>query len=121
MGAFEYFQLAEALGAEPLWVINNGISHTYSVPAENIWPLVQVLPPTLPPPNPFGTTTAPSPPLLHVQLWLCCLGFSTFFAMSWMWWPDLLVVLRICTRYTRLVHVDVRSTVCPWLYRWISR
>lgn len=44
MGAFEYFQLAEALDAEPLWVINNGISHTYSVPAENIWPLVQVLP-----------------------------------------------------------------------------
>nr|QOL01194.1 putative extracellular protein TR9_006 [Trebouxia lynnae] len=41
MGAFEYFQLAEALDAEPLWVINNGISHTYSVPAEQIWPLVQ--------------------------------------------------------------------------------
>ena len=46
MGAFEYFQLAEALDAEPLWVINNGISHTYSVPADNIWPLVQVLPTT---------------------------------------------------------------------------
>ena len=43
LGAFEYFQLAEALDAEPLWVINNGISHVYSVPAEQIWPLVQVL------------------------------------------------------------------------------
>lgn len=43
LGAFEYFQLAEELNAEPLWVINNGISHTYSVPAEQIWPLVQVV------------------------------------------------------------------------------
>lgn len=49
LGVFEYFQLAEALDAEPVWVINNGISHTYSVPAENIWPLVQVPPfPALP-------------------------------------------------------------------------
>lgn len=43
LGAFEYFQLAEELDAEPMWVINNGISHTYSVPANQIWPLVQVL------------------------------------------------------------------------------
>jgi len=43
LGAFEYFQLAEELSAEPVWVINNGISHTYSVPADQIWPLVQVL------------------------------------------------------------------------------
>ena len=43
LGAFEYFQLAEELNAEPVWVINNGISHTYSVPADQIWPLVQVL------------------------------------------------------------------------------
>lgn len=50
LGVFEYFQLAEALDAEPVWVINNGISHTYSVPAENIWPLVQV-PPSLPIPQ----------------------------------------------------------------------
>ncbi|KAL0055122.1 hypothetical protein WJX82_007357 [Trebouxia sp. C0006] len=41
LGAFEYFQLAEELSAEPVWVINNGISHTYSVPADQIWPLVQ--------------------------------------------------------------------------------
>lgn len=44
LGAFEYFQLAEELSAEPVWVINNGISHTYSVPADQIWPLVQVTP-----------------------------------------------------------------------------
>ena len=42
MGVFEYFQLAEALEAEPLWVINNGIAHEDSVPAARIWPLVQV-------------------------------------------------------------------------------
>ena len=42
MGVFEYFQLAEALGAEPLWVINNGIAHEDQVPASQIWPLVQV-------------------------------------------------------------------------------
>ena len=61
MGAFEYFQLAEALGAEPLWVINNGISHTYSVPAENIWPLVQVLLAT-----PVTTTTTLSTAMFTV-------------------------------------------------------
>ena len=43
LGAFEYFQLAEELNAEPVWVINNGISHTWSLPADQIWPLVQVL------------------------------------------------------------------------------
>lgn len=43
LGTFEYFQLAEELNAEPVWVINNGISHTYSLPADQIWPLVQVL------------------------------------------------------------------------------
>ena len=42
MGVFEYFQLAEALEAEPVWVINNGIAHEDSVPAAHIWPLVQV-------------------------------------------------------------------------------
>ena len=67
MGAFEYFQLAEALGAEPLWVINNGISHTYSVPAKDIWPLVQVLPTT-----PFAATTAPSTAVFTVLLPCLC-------------------------------------------------
>ena len=42
MGVFEYFQLAEALDAEPVWVINNGIAHEDSIPAAHIWPLVQV-------------------------------------------------------------------------------
>ena len=42
MGVFEYFQLAEALEAEPIWVINNGIAHEDSIAAANIWPLVQV-------------------------------------------------------------------------------
>ncbi|DBA71494.1 TPA: aspartate-semialdehyde dehydrogenase-like protein [Trebouxia sp. C0005] len=41
MGVFEYFQLAEALDAEPVWVINNGIAHEDSIPAAHIWPLVQ--------------------------------------------------------------------------------
>jgi len=45
MGVFEYFQLAEALDAEPVWVINNGIAHEDSIPAALIWPLVQVGPP----------------------------------------------------------------------------
>ena len=42
MGVFEYFQLAEALKAEAVWVINNGIAHEDSIPAAHIWPLVQV-------------------------------------------------------------------------------
>ncbi|DBA87466.1 TPA: aspartate-semialdehyde dehydrogenase-like protein [Trebouxia sp. C0004] len=41
MGVFEYFQLAEALDAEPVWVINNGIAHEDSIPAAHIWPFVQ--------------------------------------------------------------------------------
>ncbi len=51
MGVFEYFQLAEALDAEPVWVINNGIAHEDSIPAAQIWPLVQVG--TLHPPHPL--------------------------------------------------------------------
>ena len=104
MGAFEYFQLAEALGAEPLWVINNGISHTYSVPAENIWPLVQVLLAT-----PITTTTTLSAAMFTVLLWICWLMFSMFSAVSQLWSLDLLVVLQIRTRYARLVGVDMCS------------
>jgi len=33
-----------------VWVINNGIAHEDSIPAAQIWPLVQVG--TLPPPHP---------------------------------------------------------------------
>ena len=51
MGVFEYFQLAEALEAEPVWVINNGIAHEDQVPAAHIWPLVQVYPPPPTPPR----------------------------------------------------------------------
>jgi alpha-L-arabinofuranosidase len=35
-------QLAEELGAEPVWVINNGVAHADSVPTTDIQPWVQV-------------------------------------------------------------------------------
>jgi alpha-L-arabinofuranosidase len=41
LGLFEYMQLAEDLGAEPVWVVNNGISHEESVPAGHIQSWVQ--------------------------------------------------------------------------------
>ena len=41
MGLFEYMQLAEDLGAEPVWVVNNGVSHEESVPAGHIQSWVQ--------------------------------------------------------------------------------
>ena len=41
LGLFEYMQLAEDLGAEPVWVINNGVSHEESVPAGHIESWVQ--------------------------------------------------------------------------------
>ena len=41
LGLFEYMQLAEELGAEPVWVVNNGLSHSESVPAGRIQPWVQ--------------------------------------------------------------------------------
>ena len=34
-------QLAEDLGAEPVWVVNNGVSHEESVPAGHIQSWVQ--------------------------------------------------------------------------------
>ena len=34
-------QLAEDLGAEPVWVVNNGVSHEESVPAGHIESWVQ--------------------------------------------------------------------------------
>lgn len=57
MGVFEYFQLAEALEAEPVWVINNGIAHEDQVPAAHIWPLVQVTPSPPVFPSPFPCCT----------------------------------------------------------------
>ena len=41
LGLFEYMQLAEDLGAEPVWVVNNGVSHEESVPAGRIQSWVQ--------------------------------------------------------------------------------
>ena len=43
LGLFEYMQLAEELGAEAVWVINNGVAHADSVPTSAIQPYVQVL------------------------------------------------------------------------------
>ncbi|KAL3841122.1 hypothetical protein ACJIZ3_025713 [Penstemon smallii] len=41
LGHFEFFQLAEDLGAVPVWVFNNGISHTDQVDTSVILPFVQ--------------------------------------------------------------------------------
>lgn len=41
LGYFEFLQLAEDLGAAPVWVINNGISHQESVETADISPFVQ--------------------------------------------------------------------------------
>ncbi|KAL9239571.1 hypothetical protein vseg_013880 [Gypsophila vaccaria] len=41
LGYLEFLQLAEDLGAEPVWVINNGFSHTDSVNPSLIKPFVQ--------------------------------------------------------------------------------
>ncbi|KAL4458046.1 hypothetical protein ABPG75_012911 [Micractinium tetrahymenae] len=38
LGVFEYLLLAEELGAEPIWVVNNGIAHNDQVPTSDIWP-----------------------------------------------------------------------------------
>ncbi len=44
LGLFEYMLLAEELDAEPIWVINNGISHIEDIPTSQIGPWVQVTP-----------------------------------------------------------------------------
>ncbi|KAI3899813.1 hypothetical protein MKW92_036678 [Papaver armeniacum] len=41
LGYFEYLQLAEDLGSLPVWVINNGISHSDQVSTSAILPFVQ--------------------------------------------------------------------------------
>lgn len=41
LGIFEYFQLVEELKAEPVWVINNGVSHDESITGKEITPWVQ--------------------------------------------------------------------------------
>ncbi|XP_052175278.1 alpha-L-arabinofuranosidase 1-like isoform X2 [Diospyros lotus] len=41
LGYFEFLQLAEDLGASPVWVVNNGISHNDQVDTSSISPFVQ--------------------------------------------------------------------------------
>ncbi|KAJ0977953.1 hypothetical protein J5N97_013427 [Dioscorea zingiberensis] len=41
LGYFEFLQLAEDLGASPVWVVNNGVSHTDQVDTSSILPFVQ--------------------------------------------------------------------------------
>ncbi|CAL8462764.1 g2297 [Coccomyxa elongata] len=41
LGLYEYMLLAEELGAEPVWVVNNGISHREDVPTAQIGPWIQ--------------------------------------------------------------------------------
>jgi alpha-L-arabinofuranosidase len=41
LGLYEYMLLNEELGTEPIWVINNGLSHEESVPTAQIQALVQ--------------------------------------------------------------------------------
>ena len=49
LGLFEYMLLAEALGAEPVLVVNNGISHQEAVPPDRLGPYLQArLPHTRP-------------------------------------------------------------------------
>ncbi|EIE21944.1 glycoside hydrolase [Coccomyxa subellipsoidea C-169] len=40
LGLYEYMVLTEELGAEPIWVLNNGLSHEESVPTARITPLL---------------------------------------------------------------------------------
>ena len=44
LGLFEYMLLAEVLGAEPVWVVNAGISHLEDTPTSQIGPWIQVHP-----------------------------------------------------------------------------
>ncbi|KDD74833.1 hypothetical protein H632_c1045p0, partial [Helicosporidium sp. ATCC 50920] len=41
LGLFEYMQLAEELGAEPVWVINSGVAHNESIPPSQLDEFVQ--------------------------------------------------------------------------------
>ncbi len=41
LGLFEYMQLCEELETEPIWVINNGISHQEAIPTADIMPWIQ--------------------------------------------------------------------------------
>ena len=41
LGLYEYMLLNEELGTEPIWVLNNGLSHLESVPTSKIQGMVQ--------------------------------------------------------------------------------
>ena len=41
LGLYEYMLLSEELGTEPIWVLNNGLSHQESVPTARIQGMVQ--------------------------------------------------------------------------------
>ncbi|EIE26157.1 glycoside hydrolase, partial [Coccomyxa subellipsoidea C-169] len=41
LGLYEYMLLAEELGAEPVWVVNNGISHREGIPTAQIGPWIE--------------------------------------------------------------------------------
>ena len=43
LGLFEYMLLAEVLEADPVWVVNAGISHQEDTPTSQIGPWVQVI------------------------------------------------------------------------------
>lgn len=64
LGLFEYMQLAEEVGAVPVWVINNGVSHQESVKPKHLRPWLQAHisphpPPLCPPPIPQIHMRAP--------------------------------------------------------------
>ena len=40
LGLYEYMQLCEELKTEPIWVINNGISHQESLPTAQVLPWI---------------------------------------------------------------------------------
>lgn len=42
LGYYEFLQLAEDLGTEPIWVFNNGVSHNDEVDTVAIAPFVKV-------------------------------------------------------------------------------
>ena len=41
MGLYEYMLLADELGAEPIYVVNNGISHQQSTPLDQLGPFLE--------------------------------------------------------------------------------
>jgi alpha-N-arabinofuranosidase len=42
LGLFEYLQLAEDIDSVPIWVFNNGLSHTTEVDTKTLGPFIKV-------------------------------------------------------------------------------